>query len=176
MNIFFLSLHPNKAARLQCDKHVVKMILETAQLLCTTIHLLAKEEDIPLGLLTRLYRVTHKNHPMAVWVRESQANFVWTLVHGLSLCKEYTKRYKREHKTEAVLRAIRTWYKACRMTFPFTQRTRRPMCMPLEYRIRGPSIQKDVVKSYWLYYANEKKNFAKWAHGPTPAQWEKMVQ
>ena len=176
MNIFFLSLDPRKAARLQCDKHVVKMILETAQLLCTAIRLLvADEDDIILGLWAKLYKATHKNHPMAVWVRESEHNFLWTLSHGLELCAEYTRRYEKIHKTQAVLEAIQQYYKQCELAFPNTGNTKKPICMPIQYRFKGPSLEQDTVDSYWLYYAEEKAYMAKWNHGTEPKRWKQEI-
>ena len=173
MNIFFLSLSAQKAARMQCDKHVVKMILETAQLLCTAIHLLA--DEIPLGLLMKLYKCTHKNHPAAIWVRKSEHNFAWTLEHGLALCAEYTKRYGKVHKTQAVLESVRKYYKFCDLSFPQQGPTAKPICMPLQYRYKGPSLEQDVVDSYWLYYVEEKERFAKWTRGETPQRWKVEV-
>lgn len=95
MNIFILSECPKEAARLQINKHVVKMILETAQLLCTTVHLVS-EIETP-------YKPTHKNHPCSIWARESKENFLWLVEHGLELCDEYTRRYGKVHKSKAVI-------------------------------------------------------------------------
>lgn len=94
MNIFFLSLDPDEAARLHCDKHVVKMILETAQLLYTAhwVYGSTLPEDA--------YRKTHPNHPSARWVRESLVNYTWLCRLGMALCAEYSFRYDKEHKTQ----------------------------------------------------------------------------
>lgn len=59
MNIFYLSRDPVLCAEMHCDKHVVKMILETAQLLSTA--------HWELGS-TAPYKPTHKNHPLALQV------------------------------------------------------------------------------------------------------------
>ena len=64
MNIFVLDNDPFKAAEYQCDKHVVKMVLETAQLLCSA------HETAP-------YKRTHYNHPCAIWTRSSLSNYMW---------------------------------------------------------------------------------------------------
>jgi hypothetical protein len=63
MNIFYLNSDPERAAQLQYNKHVVKMILESAQLLCSAHIMLDSEIDVP-------YKLTHKNHPSAIWVRD----------------------------------------------------------------------------------------------------------
>ena len=99
MNIFYLSHDPVKAAQVQYNKHVVKMILETAQLLCTAHHELGSPINIP-------YKATHKNHPSAIWVRSSAEAYMWAYEHMLALGAEYTKRYGKEHLTIAKCRDV----------------------------------------------------------------------
>ena len=79
MNIFYLSEDPNQAAKYMYNKHVVKMILESAQLLCTA-HIISDGEsaDVP-------YKATHKNHPSAIWARESVSNYIWLYDHMIAL-------------------------------------------------------------------------------------------
>jgi len=88
MNIFFLSLNPQEAARLHCDKHVVKMILETTQLLYSS-HWILNPENLP----ENAYKLAHKNHPCSIWVRSSITNYMWLASLGLWLCEEYKYRY-----------------------------------------------------------------------------------
>ena len=88
MNIFVVDYDPNKSAQDLCDKHVVKMILETAQMLCAA-H--------PIG--TAPYKATHLKHPCTLWVARSIDNYEWLLTHGYALCREYTARYGKRHKT-----------------------------------------------------------------------------
>ena len=87
MNIFFLDFDTNKCAEYHCDKHVVKMILETAQLLCGVHHMVIHErlsnDQVP-------YKLSHKNHPCAIWTRESLSNYLYLCDLGLELCKEET--------------------------------------------------------------------------------------
>ena len=112
MNIFFLYKCFKKAAQAQCDRHVVKMILEMAQLLSTAIRVyqegLPEDEraDAELEWL-ELYKKTHQHGQMRKWINESNANFEWGLGHGLALCEEYTYRYGKTHKTQALLERIR---------------------------------------------------------------------
>lgn len=94
MNIFILDRHPINAAEYQCDKHVVKMPLETAQMLCTVLH--KHGVEIP-------YKPTHQNHPCTLWAGLSQQNFLWLCTHGMALCHEYTKRYGKRHKCSAII-------------------------------------------------------------------------
>lgn len=95
MNIFVLSYDPKQAAKYQCDKHVVKMCLESTQLLCTVAHLLNKDVD-------GLYKKTHANHPCTVAVKESVHLRSWLIDHTAALFKEYTYRYGKVHKSQEV--------------------------------------------------------------------------
>lgn len=97
MNIFFLSMSPREAAEWHCDKHVVKMILETAQMLYAA-HWILNPENVPESA----YKLAHKNHPCTIWVRKSLSNYLWLCSLGWWLCKEYQFRYgdSKEHKTE----------------------------------------------------------------------------
>lgn len=97
MNIFFLDWNPQIAARYHCDKHVVKMIIETAQLLYSAHWML--ESPLP----ATAYKLAHKNHPCAIWVRQSLTNYMWLCSLGWWLCKEYQFRYgeTKTHKSEA---------------------------------------------------------------------------
>ena len=90
MNIFFVYLSAKRAARSLCDKHVIKLSLETAQLLSTAMHIMSNVEGSVSDSqfnenIKFIYKMTHKNHPCAIWVRHSQENFKWTIEHGLEL-------------------------------------------------------------------------------------------
>ena len=91
MNIFYLHKDPVKAAEMQYNKHVVKMILESAQMLCTA-HRYYGNEDVP-------YKTAHLNHPSTIWCRQNSRQYVWLYNHMLALGEEYTKRYGKEHLT-----------------------------------------------------------------------------
>ena len=90
MNIFFLHEDPIEAAKLQYNKHVVKMILESAQMLCTAHHHYESDVDIP-------YKKAHYNHPSTKWVRENASNYSWLYRHMIGLGAEYRNRYGKEH-------------------------------------------------------------------------------
>src|ERR1700756_168681 len=98
MNIFALDLSPVKSAEYACDKHVVKMIIETAQLLSTAIHI-----QVPRNENYLLYKTTHVHHPCSKWTRESRENFEWLVDYGIALSKEYTVRYGKYHKCEPTI-------------------------------------------------------------------------
>ncbi len=148
MNIFVLDENPKLAAQYQCDKHVVKMTLETAQLLCSVY------EDAP-------YRRTHYNHPCSIWVRESVDNFSWLIVHGIALANEYTFRYGKVHKSQAVIE----WARNNPPQLPEIGLTKHVLCMPEEYKISC------VVTSYRNYYRGDKSRFASWRRDRVHPTW-----
>ena len=97
MNIFYLDKDPVIAAQMSCDKHCVKMILESAQMLSTAHRVLDGDkyaDDVGL------YKMAHKNHPSTIWVRSSSANYDWLWKHMRALMREYTHRYGKIHATE----------------------------------------------------------------------------
>lgn len=156
MNIFYLSACPVTAAQYHCDKHVVKMILEYAQLLSTAHHVL-DEDEAPEGI----YKKTHVNHPSAVWVRQSKANYLWTLDLLLHLLEEYQERYKKVHKTFRLLPKLVQHP----MNIPDAEFTDPPQCMPDEYKCD------DAVEAYRNYYRGAKAYFAAWTNTKTPEWW-----
>jgi hypothetical protein len=118
MNIFVLDKDPIRAAQLQCDKHVVKMIVESAQLLSTAHRMLDGKLETRLSKSGRkqkyyaldasvedvYYRACHHNHPSNVWARESDTNYNWLYRHFVALCDEYKYRYGKVHATDTKLR------------------------------------------------------------------------
>jgi hypothetical protein len=138
LNIFILDEDPEQAAKMHCDKHCLKMILETAQLLCTAVRLSGREYG---------YEITHRNHPCAKWTRASRGNFAWLRRLGQELCWEYSYRYGNAHKAEDIIsRAPIDW-------MPEGDRTPFVQCMPEEYKVYG-----DAVQSYRNYYIGAKKH------------------
>ena len=152
MNIFILDTNPKIAAQYHLDKHVVKMILETAQLLCSAHWLNGNAAP---------YELTHKNHPCSIWTRECIENYNWLCILGLELCKEYTYRYEKIHKTQEHL----IWlYKNKPPLKTMEVCTLPPCAMPIECK------QNSVVASYRNYYITEKRSFARWTKRTQP-EW-----
>jgi len=143
MNIFVLDKNPKTCAKYHNNKHVVKMILETSQLLCSVHWLNGVEAP---------YKLTHKNHPCSIWVRKSIDNYNWLCKLGIELCKEYTYRYGKTHKTEEVLK----WCIKNKPTLPKIGLTEFALAMPDECKIG------DVVESYRCYYRTHKKDISSW--------------
>lgn len=151
MNIFVLDKDPVVAAQMACDKHVVKMILESAQLLCSVY-----------DPNTAPYRRTHYSHPCSIWVRMSRGNYEWLLQYAYALLNEYKFRYnpKRDHASLKVI----DWCKlnAQRLRFPSSELTDFALVVPEEVRTNN------VVESYRSYYKKNKASFAKWTKRNTP--------
>ena len=148
MNIFFLHKHPVIAAQMQCNKHVVKMVLETAQMLSTA----ARAQGHDVG-----YKSAYPKHPMTLWVNQSADNFRWAWLHGMSLAKEYTNRYDKIHKSQAILEQLENY-----ATGDESHITEPPQCMPDEYKT------KNYVEAYRNYYVGDKKRFAKYTNRKPP--------
>ena len=151
MNIFVLDEDPSVAAQMACDKHVIKMILETAQMLCTVAHHLG---------VSAPYVATHKRHPCNLWVGASKENWDWLVEHGIALCAEYTKRYGRVHKSQQVIE----YCSQLDLNFPQQDRTPFAQAMPPQYK--DPC----AVMAYRAYYHGEKARFATWKTQP-PKWW-----
>lgn len=153
MNIFILDKNPEKSAKMLCDKHVCKMTLESAQLLCSVFY--TNSNVIPP------YRLTHKNHPCSRWVRYSKDNFEWLLKHFHSLLQEYTLRYSKIHKCQQIF----DWIIDNRqyLSFDNVGLSKFVLAMPNQFKIKN-----DVVGSYQNYYLKNKMRFAKWKLGNVP--------
>jgi hypothetical protein len=141
-----------------CDKHIVKMVLETAQMLCTALTVRG-QPDQP-------YKPTHKNHPCTLWTGETRANFDWLVSHGYALGFEYMTRYPdKYHKSLNVIMDCGA-YKAWIPDGPLTEQ---PQCMPDEFR--GP----DIVQAYRLYYVSKlDKMKMTWTNREPPYWLEEM--
>ena len=182
MNIFYLHREPDIAAQMHVDKHCVKMILETCQLLSTAHRLLDGEQVMGKTKLGRnvkrwvlsdqyvygnlklndvLYQATHVNHPSAVWARHSLLNYKWLHSLLVELCKEYTYRYGKVHKCERDgLVQVLSMPPFKSPHVPFTEPT---PAMPDQYKIPGNSVQ-----SYRNYYNGEKQRMFRWKQRPIP--------
>lgn len=156
MNIFYLDRNIKKNAAYHCDKHVVKMILETAQLLCSVYW--ANGIEAP-------YKKTHVNHPCAIWARESAGHFIYLINLGRELGKEYNARYNKHHKSLQVI----DWCadNSPSLRFNKMEFTEPPKCMPDKYKTE------DTVESYRRYYISDKKDIAQWKYSEIP-NWFKI--
>jgi hypothetical protein len=183
MNLFILSLDPAKTAEYMMDKHIAKIILEAVQMLCTTQRLLTAASGIECDPC--IYKIAHKNHPVTIWCRASQANFIWTLDLIDAMHTEWKYRYGhpacKQHKSYGVAQYLRDNIPPAdafeRVKIPGVM-TPFALAMPDEFKIRadhpgsgsssptgtshGADIY-DAVASYRSYYLSEpKRRIAKW--------------
>jgi hypothetical protein len=147
MNIFYLHDNPQISAMAMTNKHVVKMIVESAQLLSTAHHVLDGPDAI-----SGIYKKTHVNHPSAIWTRETTGNYLWLQHHLFWLLNEYATRYnkKREdHATHNVWVQLKSTPKHINKSFDKT---------PMRIAITDTKhhVKNDAVASYRKYYTAEK--------------------
>lgn len=172
MNIFVLDPSPVLAAQLQCDKHVVKMIVESAQMLSTAHRMLdgkpgidvrtdpisGKSRRIKIWTLdgsidSKMYAAVHTGHPCTVWTMMSDANYRWHYDHFVALCDEYTHRYGKVHNTDSALRSVlrnppTTIQRGPITPFPLAMKSN-PECMDFS----------DPVASYRKFYQTKQARF-----------------
>jgi len=176
VNIFYVSHDPVEAAQWLVDKHVVKMILESAQLLSTAHRVLDGVEyegksktgrKKKIWMLqdqreTIMYAATHINHPSAVWCRTSVENYNWLVEHFFALMCEYTNRYGKTHKCYGELsyqlqsppHKLKEW-----------EWTKMPSAMDQQY-----IISEDPIINYRNYYREGKVKLHKWTNRQPP-EW-----
>lgn len=156
MNIFFLDLDPEKCAQMHVDKHVVKMILEHFQMLCTTHHIVgSKNKDFKPP-----YKLTHPKHPCNLWLQKSLSNYLFLIKLTEELLKEYTYRYGKIHKCQMYLQLMKD-------NLPNIEDigfTSPAQAMPDEYK------EKDSIYAYRNYYFYGKAHIHKWKNREPP-EW-----
>ena len=184
MNIFILDTNPNVAAQLQCDKHIVKMILESAQMLSTAHRVLdGKESKIPSKSGKTMvkhwqldhhddiiYKAVHVGHPCTVWTMESVANYMWHYTHFVALHQEFMYRYGKTHKSFNDLgQILRTPPK----NIPNVHQTPFKLAMGAAPECINDS---DPVGSYRSFYQTKQDRFSMtWTKRDVPTWFEQKV-
>jgi len=158
VNIFYLHHAAPLAARMHCDVHVVKMILETAQMLCTVHHIHGNGEAVP-------YKPTHQNHPSTRWAAASKVQYDWLQQLGVFLCNEYALRYgPRRHACEVHIKGVLSAPPPALLAQRQFIWAEPPQAMPDDCKVEG-----DSITAYRNYYRKYKSSFAKWKLGAVPA-------
>lgn len=159
MNIFAVEEHPHEAAQALVDKHVVKMILETVQMISTVAN--SRGYVAP-------YRSTHAKHPCTIWAASHPANMSWLFDHGFELCREYSRRYGKIHASEKHLQSLlddlHVWWPEV-VTAKWQDHTTFAQAMPEEFR--GSCS----VQAYRSYYRSAKSHLAKWKNPDRKPSW-----
>ena len=162
MNIFYLHEDPIEISEMMCDKHNVKMILESAQMLSTAHRILDGDE---YANEHELYKATHKNHPSSVWTRKTDENYFWHFDLFKAMLGEYTFRYGKIHKCMDLFYAL----EASPSNIPKGGFTPPPQCMPDEYR------SDDTVDAYRKYYVGDKAHFCTWKNRTIPNWFQEAM-
>ena len=180
MNIFFLDKNPKKAAEYMTDKHVVKMILESAQLLCTAHRVLDGRVKKTVNIASNrtktdyvffderekeLYKATHINHPSSKWVREDRNNYYWLFEHFVALLKEYSFRYGKQHKCSKLVNMLMVSPKNIKKDLSNLETTTPPNAMDEVF-----IISDNPIMNYRNYYKQGKKHLHKWTKRERP-EW-----
>jgi hypothetical protein len=168
MNIFYLDKNPRKCAKYHCDKHVLKMIVEYAQLMSTAHRVLdgfegygaSKSGNRQVKIWTIhdsreevLYKAAYVNHPSNVWTRSSIKNYHYVFQLWFYICCEYEQRYNKKHATWEKLANQLSIYPD---HIPEIEETPIPLCMPDECK------RDDAVTAYRSFYKSHKRKFATW--------------
>ena len=180
MNIFALDKSPEVSAEMACDKHVVKMILESAQMLCAVQRVQdgvmyhgksangrkIKRWRHPNTMMEQtLYKAGWINHLSTQWVMKSAYNYNWLYRHFIALNEEFKKRFKGVDHTSVVKlkEVLRNPPKNSPLNVVGTLPT---PAMPDECKVPG-----DVVGSYRKYYIMKKRDFATWKEPSKVPEW-----
>lgn len=172
MNIFILSWIIENCVKYHCDKHVVKMILETTQLLSTCQHMVNSSQAEIWTEENRIYRKTHMNHPSSLWTRECRENYIWLCHLGLALCREYAYRYDKkpeDHKCHSKLMFLIT-HVPSQLPSNNGVITIPKMAMPDKYKCENP------VQAYRTYYLNDKQKMLVWRKRGPPSWVPKSLR
>lgn len=187
MNLFLLDEDLDKCAEYHVDRHVNKMILEAAQLICTNLWIdelfgyvpraITKEEnailqttrkkwkDVPMEDRPIPYLPTMQNHPSCVWVRSSLENFYWTNCYAFALASEAHYRYGTTHKSYEMLRALPE---------PKNMEDHGFTTFALAMTEELKDIN-DPIQSYRNFYMLDKATFAEWKHRDKPDWWDEDI-
>ena len=170
MNIFVLDENPIRAAEMMCDKHIPKMVVESAQMMASAVRRWgATDEHMPLTKAGKPYKGGYANHPCTVWAGDTFGNFSWLTDHAMALCVEYTSRFGKEHTCADPISQL--WNVGIEYRGEVLwedddddyKRTPFAQAMPDEYR------DDDAVQAYRAYYHS--KTFAKWEKGTDAPYW-----
>lgn len=171
MNLFILSLCFRECAEWMFDKHISKMIVEAVQMLSTAKHML---DPFPIGSEEEksIYKISHKNHPVSIWIRTSLTNYMWTIDMVQAMHDEWRFRYNHPdtkfHASYLVLQTLKK-HAPLETHFPETGLTPFAQAMPDEYK------SEDAVIAYQKYYQSpDKKRIASWKRR-TPPSWYETV-
>jgi hypothetical protein len=179
MNLFWLHLDPATCAAMMCDKHVVKIILEACQLLWCAHHQTQVGvhwiDTVPPTI--KIYKNTHTNHPVSIWVRKTVDNYLWTAQYAIELCIEYTLRYGKVHRCTPMAQWLFDHPPPCNSTDVYAARTVLAIrdypfqCTPPPLAMDPECHRASLVESYRVYYIEKKSAIVSWKSPRTVPAW-----
>ena len=190
MNIFVLDENPITAARMMCDKHIPKMVVESAQMMASAVRRHGATDDVmPLTKAGKPYKGGYAHHPCTVWAGDTFGNFAWLADHAMGLLVEYTSRFGKVHACADPISEL--WSIGTSVyDDPILSVTPFALAMPDEYRpthgtvtlptddgkyIVTHAIGQEAIDAYRRYYHS--KTFAKWEKGtPAPDWWQGVIE
>lgn len=180
MNVFYIDHDPVTAATWLCDQHVSKMILESAQMMCTAIRMNLGLDDVPREELPHelrfLYRKAHPKHGSTIWVGTSYDNFKWIFQHVVQMHHQHQLRFGTRHKSFRVARIAWVYTMNRRGTkdaVPFVEKGLTPPYMAFGPDLGHLKDPADPVDSYRKFYIADKSKFATWTNSEPPPWWPK---
>lgn len=191
MNIFFLDKNPKVAAKMQCDEHIKKMIIEYAQLLSTAHRILDGKCEIVTKISKtstrkqkvwvlddqvmndKLYKATHYNHPSAIWCRQNNKNYEWLYECYKATCEEFHSRYRTGDKSklpEHLSASLIPYLSHVPKNISVSTEISIPPQAVSDYLKRSVTSFDEVIQVYRQFYILEKSKFANWNHSSIP-EW-----
>lgn len=185
MNIFVLHENPVTAAEMVCDSHSSKMCVEGVQMLVGALLISgAPADQMPLTTRGQPHKGGYLNHPCTQWVAEAHRNFWWLFNHTRELCRQFKKRYGKEHfafgQLEHLIGAFR-WGSyipviTVRGENGLDKQVGTPFmrCLNQSENRNLDLLDEDkytAVEAYREFYLREKAHFAKWDKGVDAPSW-----
>lgn len=158
MNLFATHASPIIAAKSLCCRHIVKMPSETVMLLNNAFG----------QLNVKGKQKAYYNHPASIFTRKTKKNFDWVILHGLALCEEYSRRYKRRHASQDAIESFQQ--KGKNLTFQESGLTEFVRCFS-EFKTELDATEPNTIKAYEKFYWLDKREFARWPSIKEIPEW-----
>ncbi len=178
MNIFVLDEDPVRAAQMQCNAHVTKMLIEQAQLLCFA-HLVVNTDKRWLKRnITFKLNKSHAGHPCTLWLMDDPTHYAWGYRLLKALIAEYDYRYDglRLGKYANIVKMVDALANIPGTNLTVPQVRRKPQEYVLAMGRAPECIGEYAVESYRRFYIANKNEFAKWTRREIPDWYVKGLK
>ena len=165
MNRFIIEDSVDAIAKSLCDQHIVKMPLEEAQMLCTTLWTHAPDYAEQYNL----YKPVHQKHPCTLWAMECRMNYEYAFSLYDAMLREYTHRYGKHHGAGKHYRALKAG--SCFLPDWTNFVTPHPQCFSGLDHLK--TDENWPIQAYRAFYRVDKTKFARYNKGRNMPQWMK---